>query len=102
MTQVEIEKLTSLIHIATDAKPTLDAEEFMMHHWRPFVNTLPVSDRRMAWQLYMKAQVNHLHFITAYLQTLPAAKIQALAPALEKFVSISAGIRNLGEEPVSA
>jgi len=101
MTQAEIYKLTLLINQSTSAKPEMDAEDFMLHHWQPFVNALSLTDRRMAWQVYLKAQANHLHVIVEYLQTLSPAKIRQLTPALEKFVSIGAGIRNWGEEPVT-
>ncbi|MCK6693852.1 MAG: hypothetical protein L6Q97_17360 [Thermoanaerobaculia bacterium] len=102
MTQVEIERLTVLISQSTEARPQWDPEDFMTNLWRPFLQSLPPADRRIAWQLYLKAQVKHLHAIVECLQTLSPAKIRALTPALEQFVSISASIRNWGEEPVSA
>ena len=99
MTQVEIERLTVLISQSTEARPQWDPEDFMTNLWRPFLQSLPPADRRMAWQVYLKAQVKHLHAIVEYLQTLSPAKSKSLVPALEKLVSIETSIRNLGMKP---
>lgn len=102
MNKSEIENLTLLINIATDARPKLDAEVFILNHWKPFVNSLSLQDRRMAWQLFLKAQANHIHAIAEHLQTLSSSKIKTLTPVLEKFVSIDSSVRNWGEKPISA
>ncbi|MBK6933431.1 MAG: hypothetical protein IPH12_22195 [Saprospirales bacterium] len=102
MTQVEIEKLTNLINQSIEAKPKIDAEDFMLNHWRPFIYSLSPQDRRMAWQVYLRAQANHIHAIAKYLQTLSPESLRAIQPALDRFVSVSTILRNWGEEPVSA
>lgn len=99
MTQVEIERLTLLITQSTEARPQWEPEDFMANSWMPFIRTLSPADRRMAWQVYLKAQVKHLHAIVEYLQTLSPAKSKSLVPALEKLVSIETSLRNLGMKP---
>ncbi len=96
MTQVEIERLTLLISQSTEARPQGDPEDFMMNRWRPFIQSLAPADRRMAWQVYLKAQVKHLHAIVEHLQTFTPAKSKSLIPALEKFASIENSIRKIG------
>lgn len=71
----------------------------MTNLWRPFLQSLTPADRRMAWQVYLKAQVKHLHAIVEHLQTLSPAKSKSLVPALEMFVGIENSIRNLGMKP---
>lgn len=97
MTQDQISTLSKLIDWATDVRPSLSPEIFMHEHWLPFIHTLSMGDRRMAWQVYLKAQAKQFHAIAEYIQTLPPAQLQALNPMLENLTGLANSIRKLGE-----
>lgn len=86
MTQAQINTLTNLISETTKAKPGIEPEEFISQHWQPFLQTLDLQDRRMAWQVYLKTQANDLHTIVQFLQTLTPAQLDKIRPTLEKIV----------------
>jgi len=102
MTPDQISTLSRLIDLATDSRPSVSPEVFMQVHWLPFVNSMPTADRRMAWQVYLKAQAKHVHAIAEHLQTLPPKSIRVLEPALTHFVSIMSSFRYLGEAKAKA
>ncbi len=97
MTQEQIRTLTDLIDQATAARPTTSPETFMQELWRPFVQSLPASDRRIAWQVYLKAQTKHFHAVVEHLQTLPPVKLQALSKVLGNLSAVAASVQHLGE-----
>lgn len=86
MTPTQINTLTQLIKQITKARPEVEPEEFISQHWQPFLQTLDLQDRRMAWQVYLRAQVTDLHTIVQYLQTLLPAQLEKIRPTLEKIV----------------
>lgn len=88
MTTEEMNKLTDLINVAFQAKPEIDPEKFMFDHWRPFLQTLDLPDRRMAWQVYLRAQVSDFQIITKYLSSLSGAQLKRLRPTLERLTGL--------------
>lgn len=84
MTKDKIDILTHLIDQITAVRPEFSPEEFMEKHWRPFLQTLHASERRMAWQLYLRAQVNDFRTIARYLQGLSPQELENFRPALER------------------
>jgi len=97
MTQEQIRVLTDLVDQATAARPTASPDAFMQELWRPFIHSLPASDRRMAWQVYLKAQAKHFHALVEHLQTLPPEKLRLLKNVLDKLPEVEASMQHLSE-----
>lgn len=99
MTQDQISILSQLIDKCSQARPEMEPEEFMNRHWLPFLQTLDLPDRRMAWQVYLRAQVNDFQTIAQYLQSLPATELEKIRPTLEQLI---AGVLDPGKKRLAA
>ena len=87
MTKDTINKLAQLVDMSASARPEISPEEFIDKHWRPFLQNLNLSEQRMAWQVYLRAQLNDFHTIVEYLQGLQKADLENLRPTLERLLA---------------
>ncbi len=87
MTQDQIIILTHLIDQCNQVRPEMEPDDFMNRHWLPFLQTLDLPDRRMAWQVYLRAQVNDFHTIAHYLQGLSAIELEKIRPTLDQLIT---------------
>ncbi|MBL7795276.1 MAG: hypothetical protein JNJ90_02130 [Saprospiraceae bacterium] len=97
MTRDQVSTLSKLLELSTEARPSVSPEGFMQVHWLPFIHNLAKEDRHMAWQVYLKTQVKHVHAIAEHLQTLTPSQLRVLHPLLENLSDTTDAIRKLGE-----